>query len=348
MTIPEITFDPLYGQRQVSGSAPDGDVIIAYVDNDLDHHEYGCIETTAASGRFSAVVGSQPYTGIDEFHLVHHDGQGGYFTQARSNRYMIVSKDDPGTWLSGAIEQPGKQVTVTQMRDGSPLITYSFMSDSLNGTFSGVQSRDIPFQQGDRLVMETEGVPTFEMEIPQLDASIDIAGNQVVGHATNSRSVLADIIRTYDGISQVYKRIQVYPDAQGNFSAPLPELKDSSTCRVFPVNSCLQVALYSYSPDGNLVGWMGPGTILVSADAYEPDDTRAVAGLYTNQPQARTILASGEEDWVKFEVSPLEVGRSFTIALSQMGWKMGLNYEVYYADKPGYFKYGSFWEGGYK
>jgi len=334
MTIPEITLEPLHEQTQVSGHAPGGELFIIHIDSDLDGWSMDCVESNTQGGLFSIPVGSEPYIGIDEFPIVHHDGQGGYSNHFRVSRFLSLTKD-AAFRINGSVELPGTQVTLTHQRGGDIIATYSAVSSSV-GTFDVIQDAGLPFQQGDRLIVEAEN-GEFSMEVPELSASIDPLHYQVAGRAPGSRSVFATITRSYDAGPQPNKQFQVFPDAEGNFRADLPVLPESSSAcagsiPLSPEKNCIQVTLVSYTPEGNLIGWSGPPPAAVQADSFEPNDTLTAAKLYENQPQNHTLLSNSEVDWVKIEVKPLEVGRTFTIRLSDMGWKMPVHYQFSYND----------------
>ncbi len=265
-----------------------------------------------------------------DFGEVYLTGSDGHYTIGYSHAFFVYIAYTYG-YVEGYVPTPNASVTVEWLTNAGAILETHTWSTYSSGYY-GNYLNNYPFLPGQRIRV-TSGIYQVDITLPNLTINTDVAQNRYYGVSVPSSINQVEIRQMYYcfGTCWNYTRKLAYADGAGNYSASFNnEIYDDCT----PIkvgNPCAQGRVIYDRPDEHELVYWTPYPSSVTADSYEPDDTSAAAKAYTG-PSNHTFHVSSDVDWIKFTVTPQDLGTQFKLRTFALGATNDTLMELYDTD----------------
>lgn len=326
MTVPEVHVELNKDTDQLSIVAPNNNAVVYFVnDNPRDDTDSEiCSELQIINDGISI-----PYddVGGQDYAVVTFRNEDGHYTEKRAHAAEL-NVNYLGL-VQGFTMTPSQTVEVKLLKDSSLLET-KFATSNPNGFYE--LEFDTDLELGDRIQVLAD--TTEEMQLPMVTIKGDIAENRIYGTAPANQPLNIwlenyQLNHFIDNSGSIIKRVRA--DAKGNFSASF-EGEILSNCKLATVaGECVHVHFNYY--DENEFGYFGFKDLSpnVDQDAWEDDNSFENAKMYTGY-QKHTFHQGDQQDWVKFTVNPVDVGKPYYLMTTNLGTTMDTILILYESD----------------
>lgn len=298
------------------GSAPIGSFLLSELYDhrrDIGYTFYYCSEMQIATNNFALGFYDAQIGGGDTAYTWIRLPNTEYLIGINRNALQVTHPI--GSTVMWITYTPRSSITIEWWR-GSTLLGKK--TQKLERSWIGYYLDETP-SPGDLFKVSSDDGQKADITIPQLTINLDRPNNRIYGRAVPNRPLGVGVWR-YTG-SRGYGWYQmIWADSNGNYSASFNGQYWWDCSPIQIGHRCAAGELRYYTPEGHFFYLASEGPVPAPADAYEFDNDRDHASVYT-AVQTHTFHIEGDEDWVTFTVPTEDVGKVvYRIVTVNKGW----------------------------